>query len=216
MEVKERADGELGSRHTRRLRRTGYIPGVLYGKDAARSIAVEERALRTALSGPSGLHAIIDVVVDHQATAHHAVLAEYQRHPLRGVVTHVDFHEVRLDQAIHATVSVQLVGESPGVKQGGVLQQVTRELNVESLPGAIPEHIEVDLGALEVGGAIRLEDIPAVAGVTFLDDAHETVLATCSAPKGLAELDEVEGEEEGEPGAEAAPEEPAAEADAEA
>jgi large subunit ribosomal protein L25 len=190
---------------------------VLYGKDAARAIAIEERALRTALSGPSGLHAIIDVVLDDQKSTHHAVLAEYQRHPVRGVVTHVDFHEVRLDQTIHATVSVQLVGESPGVKLGGVLQQVARELNVESLPGAIPEHIEVDLGDLDIGGAIRLEDIPSVEGVTFLDDPHETVLASCTAPKGLAELEEAEGEEgEGEPGAEGQPEESGgAEADAE-
>ena len=192
LEVKERADSELGSRHTRRLRTQGLIPGVLYGKGHARAIVVDERDLRTALTGPSGLHAILDVVIDDQTTAHHAVLKDFQQNPIRGVITHVDFHEVRLDQTIHASVAVQFVGDSPGVKQGGVLQQVARELNVEALPGAIPEHIEADLSALEVGGAFRLEDLPPIEGVTFLDDPHETVLATCTMPRGISELEEAD------------------------
>lgn len=200
LEVKERADGELGSRHTRRLRKQGLIPGVLYGKGHARAIVVGERDLRAALTGPSGLNAILDVVIDDQKTPHHAVLKVFQQNPIRDVITHVDFHEVRLDQPIHATVAVQFVGESPGVKQGGVLQQVTRELNVEALPGAIPEHVEADLSELEVGGNIRLEDLPPLEGVTFLDDPHETVLVTCTMPRGISELEEeeaAEGEGEG-------------------
>ncbi len=211
LHVRERDAAELGSRNARRLRRRGLVPGVLYGKGHARAIVVGERDLRTALTGPSGLHAIVDVVLDGQKTPHHAVLKEYQQHPLRGVITHVDFHEVRLDQPIHASVAIHLVGESPGVKQGGVLQQVVREVNVEALPAAVPEHIEVDLSGLQVGGTLRLEDVPPIEGVTFLDDPHETVLASCSTPRGIAELEEeeeaaaAEGEvAEGE--AEAAPE----------
>src|SRR5207247_1115181 len=117
-----------------------------------------------------------------------------------------DFHEVRLDQTIQASVTVLLVGESPGVKQGGVLQQVTREINIEALPGSIPEHIEVDLGDLEIGGNIRLESISAITGVTFLDDPHETVIASCTAPRGLEEeeAEEAEGEEGAEGEAEGA------------
>jgi large subunit ribosomal protein L25 len=202
LEVKERGDAELGSRNSRRLRKQGLIPGVLYGKGHARAIVVGERDLRGALTGSSGLHAILDVVIEGQKTPHHAVLKEYQQHPIRGVITHVDFHEVRLDQPIHASVAVQFVGESPGVKQGGVLQQVTRELNVEALPTAIPEHIEADLSTLEVGGTIRLEDIPAIEGVTFLDDPHETVLASCTMPRGISELEEEEEAAEGEEGVE--------------
>ena len=194
LEVRERDESELGSRHTRRLRRRGLIPGVLYGRGHARPIMVGERELRTALTGTSGLHAIVDVVIEGQTTPHHAVLKEYQQNPIRGTITHVDFHEVRLDQPIHASVSVQFVGDSPGVKQGGVLQQVTRELNVEALPGSIPEHVEADLSMLEMGGAFRLEDLPPIAGVTFLDDPHETVLATCTMPRGVSELEEAEAE----------------------
>jgi large subunit ribosomal protein L25 len=202
LEVQERVDGQLGSRHVRRLRKQGFVPGVLYGKGHSRAILVGARDLRAALTGPSGLHAIVDVVIEGQRTPHHAVLKEYQQSSIKGTITHVDFHEVRLDQPIHASIAVQFVGESPGVKQGGVLQQVTRELNIEALPTEIPEHIEVSLEALEVGGAIRLEDVPAIEGVTFLDDPHETVLASCTIPRGISELEEAEEEAEGEEGVE--------------
>ena len=194
LEVKERAADQLGTRNVKRLRREGLIPGVLYGK-ANKAFVVGERELRIALTGPSGLHAIVDVVIDGQKAPHHAVLKEYQQHPVRGTITHVDFHEVRLDQPIQATVVVQLMGEAPGAKIGGVVQQVTRELRVEALPSAIPEHIEVDLSGLELGETLRLQDVAAIAGVTFLDDPAETVIANCSSPRGLTEAEEAAEEE---------------------
>jgi large subunit ribosomal protein L25 len=197
----------------RRLRKEGLVPGVLYGKGHARAIVVNERSLRTALTGPSGLHAIVDVVIEGQTTPHHAVLKDFQRHPIRGTLTHVDFHEVRLDQPIQASVAVQLIGESPGAKQGGVVQQVTREIRVEGLPTAIPEHIEADMSSLEVGATVRIADLEAIEGVAFLDDP-ETVLANCSMPRGIAELEAEEAAEgeEGEEGAEGEDGEPSAEA----
>jgi large subunit ribosomal protein L25 len=130
----------------------------------------------------------------------------------------VDFHEVRLDQPIQATVSVQLVGDSPGSKQGGVVQQVSRELRVEALPTSVPEHVEADISGLELGGTVRVADLPAIEGVAFLDDP-ETVLANCSIPRGITELEEAEaaeGEEaEGAEGAEAAEGEPSVDASGE-
>jgi large subunit ribosomal protein L25 len=219
LEVTERDAEQLGSRRVRRLRKDGLVPGVLYGKGHARAIVVGERDLRSALTGRSGLHAIIDVVIEGQTTPHHAVLKDFQRHPIRGTVTHVDFHEVRLDRPIQATVNVQFVGESPGAKQGGVVQQVTRELRVEALPTAIPEHIEADISALEVGDTVRVADLEAIEGVAYLDDP-ETVLANCSIPRGITELEEAEaaeGEEgeEGEGAAEGEGGETSAEAPAE-
>jgi large subunit ribosomal protein L25 len=212
LEVSERGADQVGSRRVRRLRKEGLVPGVLYGKGHARAIVVGERELRSALTGPSGLHAILDVVIEGQTTPHHAVLKDFQRHPIRGTLTHVDFHEVRLDRPIQATVSVQLVGESPGSKQGGTVQQVTREIQVEALPSAIPEHIEADISSLEVGGTVRVQDLVAIEGITFLDDP-QVVLATCSIPRGITELEEEEAEAaEGEEGAEAAEGEAAAEA----
>ena len=217
LQVVERPADQVGSRRVRRLRREGMIPGVLYGKGHARAILVGERELRTVLTGPSGLHAIVDVVVEGQKTPHHAVLKEYQRHPIRGTLTHVDFHEVRLDRAIQATVSVHFVGESPGAKQGGVVQQVARELRVEALPTAVPEHIEADISELEIGGTVRVADLSAIEGVAFLDDP-ETVLASCSIPRGITELEEAEaaeGEEGEEAEGEAAEGEPSADASGE-
>ena len=206
LEVRERT--ELGSRPSRRLRAQGVIPGVLYGNGGSQAIAVIERDLRAAVSGPSGMHAILDVVLEEAQTVHPSVLADYQQDPIRGTMSHVDLREVRLDRPITAAVVVQLVGESPGVKTGGVLSLVTREVHVEALPGNVPEHIEADLSGMEVGDVLRLEDIPAIPDVTFLDDPHETVIATVSTPRGLVELEEEEAAEEeaaeGEEAAEAA------------
>ncbi len=207
LQVRER--DERGSRRSRRLRSQGLIPGVLYGNGISRAILVSERELRAAVSGPSGLHAILDVVLAGQTTVHPSVLAEYQQDPIRGTLTHIDLREVRLDQPINASVVVHLIGESPGVKTGGVLSLVTREVHVEALPGDVPEHIDADLTGMEVGDVLRLEDIPSIEGVTFLDDPHETVIATVSTPRGLVELEAEEAEEaeegeevEGEEGAE--------------
>lgn len=214
LEVRERE--ELGSRHARRLRAQGLIPGVLYGKGHARAISVPERELRTAMTGTSGMHAILDVVLEGQKTVHPSVLAEYQQDPIRGTISHVDLREVRMDQPIQASVVVNLVGESPGVKGGGVLSLVTREIRVEALPASVPESIEVDLGEMEVGDVLRLEDVAAPEGVTFLDDLHGTVVATVSVPRGLVEAEEAEVEEgeaaegEAESEAEAAAEDEAA------
>jgi large subunit ribosomal protein L25 len=194
LDVTERGADSVGSRNTQRLRKQGLIPGVLYGKGHSRAIAIEERSLRSALTGPSGLHAIVDVVIEGQKTPHHAVLKDYERHPIRGTITHVDFHEVRLDEVIQAAVAVQLVGDSVGARQGGVIQQVTREVRVEALPTSIPEHIEVDVSHLDVGDTIRLEDLPVLEGVTYLEDPLETVIANCTIPRGLAALEEEEAE----------------------
>jgi len=193
LEVRER--DETGSRRSRRLRADGLIPGVLYGKDHARAIVVPERDLRTVMTGPSGLHAILDVVIEGHSTVHPSILAEYQQDPIRGTISHIDLREVRLDQAINATVTVQLIGEPVGVKSGGMLSLVARELHVEALPADVPEHIEVDVTRLEVGDVLRLEDLPAIDKVTILDDPHETVIATVSVPRGFAELEEADAAE---------------------
>ena len=202
LEVREREDS--GSRRTRRLRADGFIPGVLYGKGHARAIVVPERELRAVMTGPSGLHAILDVVIEGQTTVHPSILADYQQDPIRGTISHIDLREVRMDQPIHATVTIQLAGEPAGVKTGGMLSLVAREVQVEALPANVPEHIEVDVSHMEVGDVLRLVDIPAIDDVTLLDDPHETVIATVSVPRGFAELEEAEAAEAEAAAAEAA------------
>ena len=148
LEVKERTG--LGTPESRRLRKQGFIPGVLYGRSATKSFAVGERELRAALTGPSGLHAVLDVVLEGQTTAHPSILKEYQRDPLRGHVRHIDLQEVRLDVAIQAAVNVHLQGgeEAPGVKAGGVLSQPATTLNIEALPLEVPESIDLTTGKI--------------------------------------------------------------------
>src|SRR5438309_5620607 len=131
LQVKERE--RRGSSDARRLRRQGMIPGVLYGNgQQSYAIYVPERELRRVLTGAGGLHAILDVELEGQKTTHASILKEFQQDPVRGHIIHVDLHEVRLDQPIQAQVVVELVGEPGGVKEGGVLSQVSREINVEA------------------------------------------------------------------------------------
>ena len=196
LEVQERES--RGSGEARRLRRQGLVPGILYGRgNEPRTFAVPERELRRVLTGGGGLHAILDVVLPGQSSPHPSILKEYQQDPLRGFVTHVDLHEVRLDQPIHAQVVVHLIGEPRGVTEGGVLSQVTREINVEALPMEIPEHLDADVSELGVGDSLRVSDLGAVSGVTFLDDPEETVLATVGMPTLVVEPEDMlaEGEE---------------------
>jgi large subunit ribosomal protein L25 len=208
-----------GSAEVRRLRKQGLVPGVIYGggKNPA-AICVPERTLRKALTGSGGLHAILDVIVqgDGKADPRPAILKDYQQDVMSGRVSHIDLHQVRLDRPIQASIVVQLVGESVGAKEGGVLSQVSREINVEALPMEIPEHIDADVSPMEIGDTLRLADIPAIEGVTFLDDPEETVLATLTSPSVFEEPEEVleEGEEgvelpEGEEAPEGAAEAPA-------
>jgi large subunit ribosomal protein L25 len=222
LQVKDRES--RGSRDARRLRREGLVPGVLYGsKTKSHPFCVEERELRRVLSGGGGLHVILDVELEGQKSTHPSVLKAYQQDPIKGRLLHVDLQEVRLDQPIQALVSVTLVGEAAGTKEGGVLSQVSRELNVEALPLEVPEHIDADVSELRIGDTFRLADLQQIEGVTFLDDPEETVLATVTLPTRVEEpepeeeeLEEgaevPEGEEAPEGAAEQPPGEPGAEA----
>jgi large subunit ribosomal protein L25 len=185
-----------GSRAARRLRRSGRVPGVLYGGGGeSLGFDVDARDLRLALAS-SG--AVMDLSFDgDKATP--VVLKEAQRDPVRGVTVHIDLLRVRLDQAIHAVVPLELSGteDAPGVKEGGVLEQVTRELNVEALPTMIPESIAHDIGAMQIGDSIGLAAVAIPEGVTLLDDVEETVVATLSPPRlQVEEEEEVEAETE--------------------
>ena len=205
LQVRERE--RKGSADARRLRREGLIPGVLYGRGKPpHAICIPERELRRVLTGTSGLHAILDVVLDGQKTTYASILKDFQQDPIRGHISHVDLQEVRLDQPIQASVTVQLVGEPEGVKEGGVLSQVQREINVEALPMEIPEHIELDVSGMGIGDTLRLADLAASEGVTYLEPEPEVVEGE-ELPEGEVppeEQPEGAAEEPAETGAEAA------------
>jgi large subunit ribosomal protein L25 len=201
LDVKPRESG--GSADSRRLRADGLVPGVLYGAGKqAHPFTVEERELRRVLTGEHGLHAILDVVFDGQKTPHHAVLKEYQLDPVRPRLLHIDLHEVRLDQVIQSQVAVEPTGESPGVKEGGVLTLVLREVNVEALPMGVPDRLELDISAMTIGDSLRVADIVAPEAVKLLDDP-DAVVVTVTPPTRVEEPEEVEEELEGEEGVEA-------------
>jgi large subunit ribosomal protein L25 len=184
-----------GSRAVRRLRRAGKVPGVVYGGgEDAMAFEVGARDLRVALAG-SG--AVLDLSIDG-AEPTPAVLKEAQRDAVRGQTLHVDLVRVRLDRAIHATVPLELTGgeDSPGVKSGGVLEQITHELNVEALPTSIPESIAHDVSTMEINDTIVLEAVVAPQGVKLLDEAELTI-ATLLPPRLQADAEpEIEGETE--------------------
>jgi large subunit ribosomal protein L25 len=186
-----------GTAESRRLRKQGLIPGVLYGRgNAPQAFCVEERELRRALTGGAGLHAILDVTLDG-GQARPSILKQYQQDPVRGTLTHIDLQEVRLDEAIQARVVIELIGEPVGVTEGGVLSQVVREITVEALPLEVPEHLDLDVTGMAIGDTLRLVDLPVQEGVKFLDDPEETVLATVTMPTKFVEPEpeEIEGEE---------------------
>jgi len=194
LDVNSRTAG--GSRAARRLRRSGRVPGVLYGGDGdAVGFDADARELRLALAR-SG--AVLDLSVDGKK-ATPVVLKEAQRDPVRGETVHVDLLRVRLDQAIHAVVPLELTGteDAPGAKEGGVLEQITRELNVEALPTAIPESIAHDVSEMQIGDTLLLAAVAVPEGVTLLDDLQETVIVTLSPPRLQAEVEEeIEAETE--------------------
>ena len=187
LSVEERP--ERGSREARRLRRAGYVPGVLYGASHPDPVAfkVGARDLRHMLAEGA---ALFDVKIGAQKSVP-AILKDQQNHPVRGELLHVDLLEVRLDEKIQSPVSVELEGgeEAPGVKEGGVLEHVTRELLIEALPTDIPDQITVDVSQLEVAGTLMLSELTPPQGVAFLDDPEETTIATIVAPTEVAEPD---------------------------
>jgi large subunit ribosomal protein L25 len=194
LEVEERS--ERGTRTARRLRREGFVPGVIYGggNGDAVSFKVGARELRHTLGDGS---ALFDVKVGSEK-ARPVIVKDQQFHPVRDEILHIDLLEVRLDETIQSTVSVELEGveEAPGVKEGGVLEHVSRELNIEALPTDIPESVVVDVSGMEIAGTMHLTEIAAPSGVTFLDDPEETIIATVVVPTEIEEPEEVEEETE--------------------
>jgi large subunit ribosomal protein L25 len=184
---------QFGSRNTRRLRRTGQVPGIVYGTPEGDVIAfsAEARELRRILVGAG---ALIDLKVDGDARP--VIVKDMQFHPVRGELIHIDFVQVRLDEKIQTQVAVHVEGvdDAPGVKEGGVLEQATHQLNIEALPTAIPDAIVADVSGLGIAETLHLSAVTPPEGVTFLDDLEETIIATIVVPTEEPAEPEVEEE----------------------
>lgn len=188
---------EFGSRTSRRLRRDGLVPGVVYSGGAeARPFQVAERDVRNVLAEGA---ALFDLEIEG-SKAVPVVVKEQQHHPVRGSLQHIDLQEVRLDEAIQAEVAVELEGadSAPGVKGGGVLEHVTREVTVEALPTEIPDRLVADVSAMEVNDTLQLSALAVPEGVKLVaDDPDEVTIATLSPPR-VEEVAEPSVEEEAE------------------
>lgn len=193
---------ERGSRPAGRLRRDGRVPAVVYGHgDDPVSVAVVARDLQHILSGAAGANTLITLKVDG---ADQLTLArQIQRDPIRGSVLHVDFIRISADQTVTAEIPLSLTGTAEGVNMGGMLEQQIFTLSIEAKPGDLPNVIEHDISALEVGDQVHVRELAIPSGVTVLQDADE-VVAAVSIPRALVEAEpgegEVEGEVEGEEG----------------
>jgi len=186
---------DFGSRTSRRLRREGLVPGVVYsGGSDSRAFQAPEREIRVLLGEGA---ALFDLEIEG-AKAVPVVVKEQQHHPVRGSLQHIDLQEVRLDEAIQAEVTIELEGTdtAPGVKGGGVLEHVTREVTVEALPAEIPDQLIADVSAMEINDTLQLSALPVPEGVTLVaDDLDEVTIATLSPPR-VEEVAEPEVEEE--------------------
>ncbi|MGN6557714.1 MAG: 50S ribosomal protein L25 [Solirubrobacterales bacterium] len=187
---------DFGSRASRRMRREGVVPGVVYsGGSEAKAFQVSERDVRHVLSEGA---ALFDLEIDG-GKAVPVVIKEQQHHPVRGSIQHLDLMQVNLKEAIQAEVAIELEGvdSAPGVRGGGVLEHVTREITVEALPTDIPDNIVVDVSALEINDTLQLSAVTIPDGVTFIaDDPEEITIVTVSPPRVEAVEPEVEEEAE--------------------
>ncbi len=187
---------DFGSRTSRRLRREGMIPGVVYSRG--------EETVAFQVAGPdarvilTGGHALFDLEIEGSGAVP-VVIKEQQHHPVRGDLSHLDLLQVDLKQAIQAEVPVELTGEdvAPGVKQGGVLEHVTREVTVEALPTDIPDLLTLDVSGMEIHDVLSLENLDSPEGVTLVaDDPSEVTLVTITPPRLEAEPETEEPEAE--------------------
>ncbi len=174
---------DFGSRTSRRLRREGLVPGVVYSGGAeSRAFQAPEREIRNVLGEGA---ALFDLEIEG-GKAVPVVVKEQQHHPVRGSLQHIDLQEVRLDEAIQADVVIELEGadSAPGVKGGGVLEHVTREVTVEALPAEIPDRIVADVSTMEINDTLQLSTLEVPEGVTLVaDDPEEVTIATLSPPR---------------------------------
>lgn len=174
--LKAQTRASRGKGAARKLRAQGLVPGVLYGQGAEpQAITLSSKDLLHFFHATHGATAVVDIEIDGKK--HMAIPREVQKDHLRGRYIHIDFLEVRGDEKVKMAVEIHEVGEAAGVKTGGVIEHHLREVEIECLPGDVPEEIVADVSALELGDMIRVGDIVAPSGVTILTDPDTPVIS---------------------------------------
>ena len=175
IEARPRAAESRGKNEARRLRRSGAIPAVVYGaKKETVAVAVDPKAITQILHSDAGHNTIFELAVGAETTK--AMIVDWQYEPVKGALLHVDLKRIAMDERLKVKVPIVLQGEAAGVKQqGGILEQILREVELECLPGDIPSHIDVDVSELVFGQVIRVSDLPHGERLRFLTDANQAV-----------------------------------------
>ncbi len=169
-------EGKFNKNAARRVRVAGKIPAVVYGagQDSI-AVAVDPKAITRILHSDSGHNTIFDLNIEGGASTK-AMIVDWQNEPIKGKLLHIDLKRIAMDKVMRVSVPVQLVGVPAGVKtQGGILEHVMREVEIECLPGDIPGHIDVDVTGVELHGVVRIADLPHSGSIKFLGDEDATV-----------------------------------------
>jgi len=183
--------GKFNKNHARRVRVSGLIPAVVYGAgQPSVAVTVDPKVITKILYSESGHNTIFDLAVEGGDSGK-VMIVDWQNEPIKGNLLHIDLKRIAMDKMMRVSVPVQLVGIPAGVKtQGGVLGQVLHEVEIECLPGNIPSHIDVDISALEINGAIHISDLPHSANLKFLGEENALV-AHVTAPREEAVVEAV-------------------------
>jgi large subunit ribosomal protein L25 len=185
-------EGRFNKNAARRVRVAGKIPAVVYGagQDSV-AVAVDPRVITKILHSDSGHNTIFDLTVEGSAVVK-AMIVDWQREPIKGHLLHIDLKRIAMNKMMRVSVPIQLVGVPVGVKaQGGILEHVLREVEIECLPGDIPSHLDVDVAGLELHGVIHVSDLPHSGSIKFLGDEHATVAHVTSIKEEVVAADAV-------------------------
>jgi len=196
--VLEAQPREAGTKNdAKRVRKEGKIPAVVYGagKDSL-SITVDPRVVTRILNSETGHNTIFDLTLSGEKTK--AMIVDWQYEPIKGRLLHIDLKRIALDKVLRVSVPIFLVGESAGVKQeGGIMEQMLREVEIECLPADIPSHIDADVSQLTFGKVLRVSDLPKMEKIKFLTDANQPVAHVTSVKEEVVATPEAVAAEAG-------------------
>ena len=175
VQAQPREDSSRGKNEARRLRASGRVPAVVYGaKKVSVAVSVDPKQITRILHSASGHNTIFDLDLGSEKTK--AMIVDWQYEPLKGKLLHIDMKRIAMDEKIRVSVPVHLSGEAAGVKQqGGILDQVMREVEIECLPGDIPSSIDADISELVFGQVLRVADLPHIGSIKFITDENQAV-----------------------------------------
>ncbi|MGA9245736.1 MAG: 50S ribosomal protein L25 [Silvibacterium sp.] len=185
--------GKFNKNAARRVRVKGKIPAVVYGAaEPAIAIEVDPKQIQKILHSDTGHNSIFDLQINGSTAKTKAMIVDWQYEPIKGALMHIDLKRIALDKAMRVEVPIQLVGAAIGVKtQGGILDQVLREVEIECLPGDIPSHIDLDVTQMSIGDVLRVSDLPHSEKLKFLTDGDATVAHVVAIKEEVAPVEEV-------------------------